>query len=213
VCPSVNQDLFALVLRKQLTAVVGGPQHGTQYSMEKACPKCGTGADQLGPLRLPRFRPPASETFLTLDNEVLVGLRLGDRLREAGVMCLGDVLDAKSGASLDVLQLRPQVTLPPFGPETRGVVRERPCPVCGRDGYYGVPHEPYRLCYATLDESLASKDVLATHERFGTSVLRQPFSESVFAAPVLVVGSRVAAVLKAERLRYVELQPVQVAAR
>ena len=178
--------------------------------MEKACPKCGTGADQVGPLRLRRFRPPTSDVFLTLDSEVLVGPRLGDRLREAGVMCLGDVVDAKSGASLDVWQLLPQVTLPPFGRDTRGVVRERPCPVCERDGYYGVPHEPYRFCYAPLDESLAEKDVLVTHERFGTSVLRQPFSESVFAAAVFVVGSRVAAVLKAERLRYIELQPVQI---
>ena len=203
--------LFALIVRKQLSAVVGGPRHGTQYSMEKAGPKCGTGADQVGPLRLRRFQPPASDIFLTLDSEVLIRPGLGDRLRDAGVTCLGDVLDAESEASLDVRQLRPEATLPPFSPDTRGIVRERPCPVCGRDGYYGVPNEPYRLCYGPLDESLASKDVLATHERFGSSVLRQPFSESVFAAPVIVVGARVAAVLKGERLRYIELQAVEMA--
>jgi len=176
--------------------------------MDHACERCGTGAEQVGPLRLRRFRLPAAQIFLTLDDEVLVQEKLADRLRAYGIACLGDVLDARSGDRFGVFQLRPEATLPPFGPATRGITRERPCPLCSRDGHYAIPHEPYRFSYPELNDRLLLKDVLATYERFGTSALRQPFSESVFAAPVLVVGGRVAAALNHADARHVDLQPV-----
>ncbi len=202
--------LFALVVRNQRT-VYGGPRYGTEYSTDRACPKCGTGAEQAGPLRLRRFAMPKAEVFLTLDAEVLVRPALAATLRAAGVACLDVVLDAQSGSSLDVFQLRTEATLPPFAAGTTGITRERPCTDCGRDGHYGIPHEPYRFVYDTLEDALLSKDVLTTYERFGTSVLREPFSDSVFAAPVTIVGRRIAAVLKAANLRSVELQPIRVA--
>jgi hypothetical protein len=205
-----GMTLFALVVRNQRT-VYGGPRYGTEYTMDRACAKCGTGAQQTGPLRLRRFALPAAEMFLTLDAEVLVRPALAGKLRTEGVACLDVVLDAQSGSPLDVFQLRTEATLPPFAAGTTGVARERPCTACGRDGHYGIPHEPYRFVYDTLDGALSSKDALATYERFGTSVLREPFSDSVFAAPVTIVGRRIAAVLKAANLRSVELQPVRVA--
>jgi hypothetical protein len=202
--------LYALVVRKLLDHVYGGPRYGTEYSMDKACPKCGTGADQTSPLRLRRFRIPASEIFLTLDSEILMRPALARRLRAEGVGCLDAVLEDRSGSPLDVFQLRTQATLPPFAAGTSGIAVERPSTLCKRDGRYGRPHEPYQFVYDRLDDSLLSKDVLATYERFGTSVLREPFSESVFAAPVTIVGRRVAAVLTAARVRSVELQPVRL---
>jgi hypothetical protein len=204
------QDLSVLVVRRLLSKVFGGPHHGTEYSTERACPRCGTGAEQVGPLRLNRFSLPAAEIFLTLDQEVLMRMTLGEKLRASGVTCLADVIDARSGDRLDVLQLTAEATLPPFAPGTTGVTRERPCPVCARDGHYGVPHVLYGLQYETVDDALRSKDVLATYERFGTSVLRQPFRDSVFAAPLLLVSGRVAAALRSANLKYVELHRVQV---
>jgi hypothetical protein len=205
-----SDELFALVVRKQLGAVYGGPHHGTEFSLADACPKCGTGAEQVGPLRLRRFTVPHAEAFLTLDDDVLVRQPLADRLHAEGVTALDVVVDARSGQPLGILQLRPEATLPRFGPGTTGVTRERPCVVCNRDGHYGIPHVPYGFRYASLDDSLRSRDVLATYERFGTSVLRQPFIDSVFAAPVLIVGHRVAAALEAARLRDIELHPVDI---
>jgi len=201
--------LFALVVRN-LQNVYGGPHYGTEYAMVKACLKCGTGAEQAGPLRLRRFAMPAAEMFLTLDDEVLVRPALAERLRAEGVACLDVVLDAQSGSALDVFQLRTEATLPPFAPGTAGVARERPCTVCGRDGHYGIPHEPYRFVYDKLEDALLSKDALATYERFGTSVLREPFSDSVLATPVTIVGRRIATLLKAAKVRSVELEPVRL---
>jgi hypothetical protein len=204
-------DLSVLVVRRQLSKVFGGPHHGTEYSMERACPRCGTGAEQVGPLRLNRFSLPTAAVFLTLDHEVLMRMTLGETLRASGVTCLGDVIDARSGDRLDVLQLRSEATLPPFAPQTTGVTRERPCPACARDGHYGIPHVRYGLQYDTLDGELQSTNVFATYERFGTSVLRQPFRDSVFAAPLFVVSGRVAAALRAANLEYVELHRVEIA--
>jgi hypothetical protein len=205
----VTAPLFALVVGKQLD-IYGGPAQGTEYSMENACQTCGTGAEQIGPLRLAPFRLPKAQIFKTLDDEMLVQKDLADALRTSGVACLGEVVDARSNKPMNLFQLEPEATLPPFRPDTGGVVRERPCTACMRDGYYGVPRVPYTFCYSDLDAELASKDVLATYERFGTSKLREPFTDSVFAAAILVVGARVAKTLQRAKLRYVELNPVRV---
>jgi hypothetical protein len=153
---------------------------------------------------------PKAQIFKTLDEEMLVQQDLARALRSSGVTCLGEVVDARSNKPMNLFQLRPEATLPPFRPDTGGVVRERPCTACMRDGYYGVPHVPYTFRYSELDAELASKDVLATYERFGTSRLREPFTDSVFAAAILIVGTRVASTLQSAKLRSVALHPVRV---
>jgi hypothetical protein len=201
-----GERLLRLVVRKGVD-VTGGVSAGTAYSFESACRTCGTGASQVGPLHLPRFTAPKADLFSTLDSEILVTPRLADGLRAAGVRSLGPVVD-KDGRPLPFEQLLPQATLPPFGLETTGFVRERPCPVCGRDGYFGVPNVPLRLVYPSLPAELLDKDVLATFERFGNSRLRTPLRDSVFAAPVYVIGGRVADALRAAGARSAEVDPV-----
>jgi len=148
--------------------------------------------------------------FLTLDYEILVLRSLAAELREAGIRCLGSVVDVESGGELELAQLVPQATLPPFDPVSTGVERENPCPACDRDGYYGIPHEAYRFSYTGLDPRFKEMELLATHEGFGSSCLREPFKDSVFAAPVLIAGGRLLRYLEKTRLRHLELQPVRV---
>ncbi len=200
--------LLRLLVRKGID-VTGGVSAGTPYSFENACRTCGTGAAQAGPLQLPRFKAPKADLFSTLDSEILVTPKLADRLRAAGVSSLGAVV-GKDGRPLPFEQLFAQGTLPPFGPETTGFVRERPCPVCDRDGYFGVPKAPLRLAYSSLPADLLDKDVLATFERFGNSRLRTPLRDSVFAAPVHVISARLADALRAAGIRSAEVEPVRV---
>ena len=192
--------------------VAGGVSAGTPYSFESACRTCGTGASQAGPLHLPRFKAPKADLFSTLDSEILVTPKLAEHLRAAGVRSLGPVVD-RDGRPLPFEQLLAQATLPPFGEETTGFVRERPCPVCHRDGYFGVPNVPLRLAYPSLPADLLGKDVLATFERFGNSRLRTPLRDSVFAAPVYVIAGRVADALRAAGVRNAEVEPVLLDAR
>ncbi len=203
-----DQPLFVLSVGNQPSMLFGGPHHGTEYSLEHACSRCGTGAEQIGPLRLGGFRPPRAQMFTTLDSEMLVQRELADRLRAGGIDALSAVVDSRSGQPLDLFHLRPVATLPAFAPESSGITRERPCPVCGRDGYYAIPHVPYRLEYPALDPALRAKDVVATYERFGTSVLRLPFKDSVFAAPLFIVSDRLRSLLSAAKVRNLRFDPV-----
>jgi len=201
--------LYRIVVKKGVN-VCGGPSSGTEYSMEGACPACGTGALQVGPLTLPRFKAPAADLFSTLDDEILVSGSLGELLLDRGVKCLGPVVRGNSAEPLPFWQLVPEAVLPPFSRATSGIVRERPCPHCDRDGYFGIPHVPATLVYDSLPPPILEKDLLATFERFGNSRLRTPFRDSVFAAPLYVAGARLAEALRAADVRTVVLEPVHV---
>lgn len=154
---------------------------------------------------------PKGQVFTTLDREVLVRAETAEALQNAGLgEVLGEVLHARSKAPLPVFQLRSQAVLPRFSPATSGVVRERQCAACDRDGHFGIPNVPIVLHYAGLDSRLLESDVLATFERFGNSRLREPFSDSVFAAPLYVVSARFKSVLEASKVKRVDYQPVVI---
>jgi hypothetical protein len=197
--------LFLLQLDNQLD-IYGGPTEGTEYSLDGACPKCGTGAAQVGPLILLPFKLPKHEMFMTLDREVLVSTRVADLLRTHGFVCVRPVLKRGGQEPLPLAQLVPEATLPRFLPGSTGVTRERPCGVCDRDGYFGIPHVPMGLKYAPSASS--ATDLLATFERFGHSRLRTPFKESVFAAPMYVCSARLADFLSTQQLKGVSFEPV-----
>jgi hypothetical protein len=203
--------LYRLVVKKTVN-VTGGPSSGTEYVMDGACAACGTGAVQRGALRLPRFKAPSADLFSTLDDEILVSGTLAELLFDRGLKCLGPVVHGPTSEPLPFLQLVPEAVLPPFSRSQTGFVRERPCPTCGRDGYFGIPHVSATLTYDQLPPSLLEKDLLATFERFGNSRLRTPFRDSVFAAPLYVAGARLAEVLRSANVRTVQLEPVNVGA-
>jgi hypothetical protein len=139
---------------------------------------------------------------------VLVSGGLADAIAATAPDCLGEVVDARSGHPLKVRQLRAQATLPRFTGATSGVVRERPCPTCKRDGHFGIPHVPIELHYSIWPT--ADIHLFATYERFGNSRLRTPFSKCVFAAPLLVAGPRLLETLATRSPRGLEMQPLAV---
>ena len=69
------------------------------------------------------------------------------------------------------------------------------------------------LVYRALRAEYLEKDLLATFERFGNSKLRDPFSESVFARPALVIGNRFQSVLATSAVRGIDLEPVIIRSR
>jgi hypothetical protein len=147
--------------------------------------------------------------FMTLDREILVQGALANTLAGAGFRrLLGAVVLASSGERLPVLQLLAEDVLPRFSDLSTGIVRERPCATCDRDGYFGIPHQPTLLRYQGVEAALLERDLLATYERFGNSRLREPFRESVFAAPLFIASDRLTRVLEVERVKGVELEQV-----
>jgi hypothetical protein len=161
---------FSRLLVHSSSNLFGGPQHGTKYDLTMACPRCGSGATQLGPLLVGSRKFPKSEMFMTLDREILVQGALANTLAGAGFRrLLGAVVLASSGERLPVLQLLAEDVLPRFSDLSTGFVRERPCATCDRDGYFGIPDQPTLLRYQGVEAALLERDLLAT---YGDSVTR-----------------------------------------
>jgi hypothetical protein len=103
--------------------------------------------------------------------------------------------------------------LPPFDAESSGGVRrENGCPECDRDGYFGTARSPLELRYTfDADDLREVPDFASTCEHFGVSRLAEPFEESVFAQPLILVKPRVVEVFKKLKVRSVAFDPVSIA--
>jgi hypothetical protein len=204
-----KHEFGCLVIRRQL-GIYSGPAAGTRYDLGDACSVCGTGARQIGPLKVKAKRAIEKlDIILTLDRDVLLSARVGEELQRESSDALGPVADA-NGRPLPVLQLRAQETLPHFSSRTTGVLREDPCASCDRNGHFGDVGQPYRLVYESVQEAIWKNDVLATWECFGVSALRSPFSDSVIALPVHVISQRLFERLRRAGVRPIEFQPIEI---
>jgi hypothetical protein len=189
------------------------PKYGTEYDLSCACPLCGTGAIQTSPLRLrPSDIPKKRAIFQILDHEKLVSLQLARALNDAGVsgLELRQAQSHKARADLPWRQLIASVELPPMAPTSKGIVRDRPCPQCGRDGYFSsqAPTEiQYRIDQVNID---SLPDAARTYEHFGYGRLSVPFETSYLARPLLLVKPNVFKVLYQQKVRGVEFVPVYI---
>jgi hypothetical protein len=191
----------------------GGPRYGTRFTLEHACPRCGTGARPDGDVVLRASDvPKRGDVFETLDGERFVSDRVRDALLAADVTGgeFHPVRAARTDDPLPWSQLVAPFELPPFDAETTGgVVREDPCPECERDGYFGTAKSPLELRYAFEPDYLEDvPDLVSTWEHFGRSKLVEPFEESVFAQPLLLVKSRVVELLQKLKIRALKFDPV-----
>jgi len=165
----------------------------------------------VGPLFVSRLHPPKKPVFSVFGNHDLVEPRVADALRAIGVDCLEEVREAKSCQQLPYFELRPTVVLPRFSDKSLGIVREDPCPLCNRDGYFAIPYITYALAYERKDLPFFSrKKVMATFEWFGNSKLREPFKDSVFAAPLIIINEEVYRVLYNIPVTAIEYNPVLI---
>jgi hypothetical protein len=62
-----------------------GEDCGTVYDETKACPKCSSGARQMGPLHLELKRIPKRDIARTLGGELVVSARLAEEMKAAGI--------------------------------------------------------------------------------------------------------------------------------
>jgi hypothetical protein len=195
----------------------GGPRYGTRFELDDACPQCGTGARPVGDVFLKASDiPKKADVFQTLDREYIVSDRVREELTKAGISGaeLRGVRAARKEERLPSSQLVAPFELPPFDPETTGgVVREDPCPQCERDGYFGTAKSPLELRYTFGADYLEEvPDLASTWEHFGRSKLAEPFEESVFAQPLLLVKPHVVELLQKLKVRQLEFVPVSLAA-
>jgi hypothetical protein len=181
---------------------LGGPAYGTEYDLESACPSCGTGATQRTALVLRASDPPRqATTFETLTGEILIRADLARRveaMRPKGLE-LREAVASTDRHRLGFFQLIPTRSMPPMSTCTEGLLREGTCPSCSRDGYFGDLTTPLRIVYRAADVRNAGSDAFVTHEHFGNSRLRVPFSESRIAQPLVLLSPLLLSVFMSER--------------
>ncbi len=81
-------------------------------------------------------------------------------------------------------------TLAPMSPRTTGLVRERACEVCWRNGYFQTDREPTRVVYRASDLREAD-DVNLTSENLGYAILEPELRESLLSYPWTLVTPRI----------------------
>ncbi len=203
-------ELLQLVISKAPRGF-GGPSYGTSYDLGSGCSACGTAAEQTSALIVRASDLPRSGSIATTyDGELLVSAELAQALREARLsgLRLGEVRSQR-GALLPWRQVGAERALPAISPLSRGVVREDPCSVCGRDGFFNTPAEPTELAYEGLDP-VGLDDVSCSWEHFGKSRLRQPLSDSFFAPCLLIVKQRFFRLCSEHKLRGFSFVPVRL---
>lgn len=194
----------------------GHPRDGTSYDDRDACPHCGAGLAQTSPLRVRRTELPKSFLAAGIADDLLLHDSVAGTVASAGLrgMTLRPVLDSR-GASLPWSQVVVETTLPPMLASSRGMIRgragaERPCPRCGRDGWFDTNADPFIPAYprSVLD---TMPDAAWTHELFGTGAWAEPVSgRRWLASRRLIVRPAVYTALQPLKLRGVRWLPVRV---
>lgn len=204
----------------------GDPQKHTSYDRSNACSICGTGAEQIGPLRLKsNDLPKRSLVAQTYTAELLLCDELACVITGAiGLSAdLRQIEETRSHRPLSWWQILPRYRMPPFAAETQGIVRERPCPRCGQDGYFGTMAEPFRPVYRLMSfrdpngwpraDGAEPPDFARTHEHFGNSCLNlenDPIRSVHYAQPQIMVSNRVMRVFLDNKVRGVRFVPVRI---
>ncbi len=185
-----------------------------QLAYESACPVCGVGARQIGPLtmlpsELPKSSQPRHKVFETWGDDLLVHASIASDLAAVGDPCL-DIKEVEVkgvGASHVWYQLATSNELPPMLSQTTAIYQDTryllPCRACGRDGWYDRPKGGIVAYHAAVRGAVVTHLMSATWERMGRSVLGVRL-----AGPRFIVNSEFRSIMERHRQRHLVYVPV-----
>lgn len=182
---------FVLFSNQSVKTKLGSARHPAVYDFGLACPKCGAGAKRVNPiifLSNSRFDAVAQSS----DRDFIVGSTPAAELRNLGIHSMRPVVDS-TRQELPIFELLPEQDLKArICSRSAGIIRERSCSACGRDGFFDDVHKPINPIY---ESPLPDRDILGMWEIFGkNSRLDAPFESTI--QPVrLLVSERVKDVL------------------
>lgn len=189
----------------------GGPTYGTKYDLSSACKACGTGAIQRSSLILKSAEIPKNKDIVqTLDDEIIVSSRIKSLLSKFRGLELRQV-EFSNRTTPSLYQLIPKTQLPKMSDTSKGMVRQNQCSLCNRDGYFHTTKIPFEPHYDNLAEGLLNKsDIFSTYEHFGISRIRENFSDSHLAQPLILVKPTVMNALNDLKIKGLRFEPVVV---
>ena len=194
----------------------GHPRTGMDYDESAACPSCGDGLRQLGPLVLTGKEIPKTGLLGSIDDDILVHDSLAEEMEVAGFtgVGFGEVVDTQ-GHRLPWRQLMIDHAMPPMIAAARGLVRgragaEAPCSLCRCDGWFDAVAEPFIPAYVG-EGVVGVPDFARTAERFGTGHWgAPPNGKRSLASRRIIVRPAVYAFFRARKVRGVRFTPVTV---
>jgi hypothetical protein len=195
----------------------GGVEWGITYDLAGACPACGTGGRQTSAVfvdgehvaDLEGHRAGATYFFHLLVDEGLAAELLTIGATGLSFRSVYAVMPDRRQVKLRWKQLCAARTLPPASSRTTGLVRDRACDVCGRNGYFQTREQPTRLVYRASDLR-GIDDVNMSWENLGFAVLKPDFRESLLSYPWTLVTPKVRRVFRDAGITSFEWLPVRV---
>lgn len=195
----------------------GGIKWGMTYDLSAACPACGTGGRQTSAVFMD------GEDLSDLDGQragatiffhLLVSDGIAEALERIGAKGLSfrgvyALMPDKRQVKLRWKQMCADKTLPPMSPRTTGLVRDRACEVCGRNGYFQTGKEPTRIVYRAADLRDAD-DVNMSWENLGYAILEPDLRESLLSYPWMLVTPKVRRVFRDAGITAFDWLPIRV---
>jgi hypothetical protein len=206
----IQQAEFVLPILRRADQGVGGPSQGTTYELSDLCPRCGVGARQVGPLMLKGYeiRSTKGNAFPTAHGEWLFAVDAARALSGSSGLELRQAVDAVSGKPLPWFQALAEHELPPMAQGTTGITGLG-CPRCGRGGHFHEGRVPPLLVYDGSELDAAQvPDMSHTYEHFRWGAVKDPFEQSWFPHPHLIVKPAVVGALREARVRQLHFYPV-----
>jgi hypothetical protein len=194
----------------------GGIGCGTAYDRSEACRACGTPSRQTSPLLIDGDdvgELDGHRAGSTMHGLPVVDDRLARELENSGAtgLDLRRVYTMKHDrqTKLPWKQLCAKRSLPRMSPLTTGLVRDRECKVCMRDGYDRTSDAPTRIVYRASDLE-GMDDVNMTWEHYNKAFMTPDRYEAHLSYPFILVTPKVMRIIRAAGVTEFDWIPIRV---
>lgn len=197
----------------------------SDYDFSTACNTCGTGAVLSGNLKVKGFSKINMDFFETLDGDYIISKRLYSKIRDSFKdLALLNVIGMRNKVLIDYFHFTSQIVLPRFQQKSSGLVIEKQCPECMRNGFHNhaiigdinknIPTivSPLNFIYKKCDfENVENSMILKTWECAGLSN-KLPGGNFVirYARPWIIVNQQIRDLLDQEKISSIEYENVVI---
>jgi hypothetical protein len=197
--------------------ICAGVEYGMTFDLSGACPACGTGGRQTSALFMDGEELTQLEGHRvvgTIFYYILVDEGLEESLLRSGATGLVfrsvyALMPDKRQIKLRWRQLCANRTLPPMSPRTTGLIRDRACEVCRRNGYFQTGEEPTRIVYRASN-LVGADDVNMSWENLGYAILEPELRDSLLSYPWTLVTPKVRRVFLDAGVTELDWFPIRV---
>jgi hypothetical protein len=200
-------------LMVQTVGLLATANLGQPYDFSDACPVCGAGALPIPPLYINATLMGKKQLdFTGHDGRLIVREDLAIVILRAELTGLrffpvAHKTETRVRSEPRFVWIEPAFQWPPLAPASV-IAREDQCPRCDRSGHFDSLEPGTELHYAAVPAG--ATDLGATYEYFGRWRARGASGPHVGGARLLIISSRLKALLIGQKVRHLHFEPLQV---